>query len=73
MLNTGNNAAVKNNISLKYEERSYESYYNFSLSQLAYYNNDPDLAIKHMEIAEISDPSSTYIKYQLALLYMKQV
>ncbi len=53
----------------QYKGRSYRSYYNFSLSMLAYHNNDLRLAIKHMKVAERSDPGSPHIKYALAQLY----
>ena len=53
-----------------YDEKSYESYYNFSLAKIAFYKKDLSKAIEHMEIAESSDPESAYLKYNLALLYI---
>ena len=42
-----------------YVEKSYDSYYNFSLSKHAFHNKDLYKAIEYMEIAETSDPESS--------------
>jgi len=56
---------------LVYEDSvSYESYYNFTVSRMYLYDNDLAKSIEHMELAEISDPGSAYLKYNLAQLYI---
>jgi len=64
-----NKAVVNEN--LVYEESvSYESYYNFTVSRMYLYDNDLAKSIEYMELAEIADPGSAYLKYNLAQLYI---
>ncbi len=64
------NNAVDNKI-LEYEDSaSYESYYNFTVSRMYLYDNDLAKSIEYMELAEIADPGSAYLKYNLAQLYI---
>ena len=56
---------------LVYEDSvSYESYYNFTVSRMYLYDNDLAKSIEHLELAEIADPGSAYLKYNLAQLYI---
>ena len=56
---------------LVYEDSvSYESYYNFTVSRMYLYDNDLAKSIEYMELAEIADPGSAYLKYNLAQLYI---
>ncbi|MGI9553925.1 MAG: tetratricopeptide repeat protein, partial [Thermodesulfobacteriota bacterium] len=69
-VNTTDTVVAGNEIIVDFEEKSYESYYNFSLAKLALYDKDLAKAIEHMEIAEKLEPNSAYLKYNLALLYI---
>ena len=69
-VNTEDNLISGNEYSSDYKEKSYESYYYFTLSKHAFYNQDLNKAIEYMEIAETSDPESAYLKYNLAVLYI---
>jgi len=65
-----NNKAVVNENLVYEESASYESYYNFTASRMYLFDNDLAKSIEHMELAEIADPESAYLKYNLAQLYI---
>lgn len=64
------NNAVDKKILVYEDSVSYESYYNFTVSRMYLYDNDLAKSIKYMELAEIADPGSAYLKYNLAQLYI---
>jgi tetratricopeptide (TPR) repeat protein len=64
------NKAVDKKILVYEDSVSYESYYNFTVSRMYLYDNDLAKSIEYMELAEIADPGSAYLKYNLAQLYI---
>ncbi|HKQ33345.1 MAG TPA: tetratricopeptide repeat protein, partial [Thermodesulfobacteriota bacterium] len=47
-----------------------EAYYHFAASRMLFLDNNVEQSLVELELAEQADPSSAYLKYNLALVYM---